>query len=155
MNNHFFTIFTVSFHFIFFFFFLVSFFVGSIAGAGGGAGVRLLLVSRLRQGRRDQSEKSLQVGQSGVPGAGLQEGGRILRGGGRGRPQPRPGLLLSRQQLRQPVQAEQEGRAGERRIAHQGGRELSARRREAVGVGQPRRQETRHAVAAVPRGLVR
>ena len=38
-----------------------------------------------------------------------------------------PGLLLPRQQLRQPVQAEQEGRAGQRRAARQGGRELPAR----------------------------
>ena len=48
------------------------------------------------------------------------------------------GLLLPRQQLRQPVQAEQEGRAGQRRVARQGRRELSDGGREALRVGERR-----------------
>ena len=43
---------------------------------------------RVRQGRRDQGEKGVQGGQSGLPAAGLQEGGRALRRDGRGRPEP-------------------------------------------------------------------
>src|SRR5439155_21101810 len=104
---------------------------------------------------RDQGEKGVQIGKSGVPGAGLQEGRRIVRGGGRRRPEPGFRLLLSRQQLRQPVQAEQEGRGRERRAPDQGGQQLSARRGEAVGVGGSERQAARHALAAVSRGRVR
>ena len=71
-------------------------FVGSVAGAGRDAGPgSLIVVVGLRQGRaRSRREEGVQGGQRGIPGAGLQEGGRTLRRGAAERPEPRSGLLL-------------------------------------------------------------
>ena len=67
---------------------------------------------RLRQGRRAEGQEGNQGRQPGLSGAGLQEGCGPVRGDDPGRARYRrgaPGLFLSGQQLRQPVQAGQEG----------------------------------------------
>ena len=69
---------------------------------------------------------------------GLQEGGRAsTRRRSRADPQPCSGATSTWEQLRQSVQAEQEGRSRQRRAAEQGGRELPDGRRQAVGLAEP------------------
>src|SRR5437870_1152828 len=86
---------------------LNAFVVARIVGAGGGA---RFYRGGLRKGRSIEGDEILQSRESGVSTTGLQESGTALRGDRRGRSRHGQRLLLSREQLRPAVQAEQEGR---------------------------------------------
>src|SRR5262249_4046903 len=64
------------------------------------------------------------------------------------------GVFLPRQQLRQPVQTEQEGGSRERQAARKGRPAVSDGGREARGVARAREQEARKTVARVSRLVV-
>ena len=78
-----------------------------LARCGGGARP---CGDSMHAGRPIEGEKIDQGGPPSVPAAGLQESGAVVRGYGRGRPQHGDRVLLSGQQLRPAVQAEQERR---------------------------------------------
>src|SRR5437762_2351949 len=114
---------------------LNAFVLARIVGSGGGA---RCYRSGLYKGRSVEGDEILQSRQSGVSAARLQEIGAALRGDRRGRSGHGQRVLLSREQLRPAVQAEQEGRQRERRAPDEGGAELSDGGREAHAIRQAR-----------------